>query len=179
MFARILKFFGYTLVAAPRRHPHQSMMDAQKMQIGIDAFRKAIWRLRDYGMKSIPAVECPVKFGGYGFVEGRTKGVIINKSLVLTEADSDMDLVEACVLVDRVPCLILEERYCRLTVTTIAGQDYIHEIIAPSGQICSTVADLEKLPGPIQKVLRDIFTFAYLKRVQVKDDIAIEKMLEY
>lgn len=128
-------------------------------------------------MSRIPPVKCPVPFGGWGFVEGRTQGIKVNKSLTLTEADDDMDFSEACVLLDGVPSLLLSERRGSLTVTLIAGQDYFVELFNPSGNRVNTVAELNALPAQLQKIMKDIFAYAYERHVP--SDIGVEKVLRY
>lgn len=160
-------------------------LSAEMLQIGIDILRKGSWDLRRMAGDSwgeIPKVHCPIPFGGWGYVEGRTTGMRINKRLAVCQGDNDYDLSELCVLVDNMPVLLLEERHNTLTVFVIAGQDYFQELFSPTTVPCKTVEDFSKLAEPIQKILNDVFAHVIeikKRRVGGLDPDAIEKILTY
>lgn len=131
-----------------------------------------------YNMTRISPVKCPSPFGGWGFVEGRTKGWRINKRLVVVEADDDMQFTEVCLLLDGVPCLLMENYAGRgVSVRTIAGQDYISEIFNSSDMPLNTVEDLARLPEPVKVLVMDVITANYKLHAEKPD--VIEKMLDY
>lgn len=169
----------------PTKVKAEQMLDDKQLELGIKLFRNGIHdlkRMAGSSWGSIPRVHCPVPFGGWGFVEGRTEGFKVNRRLWLTEADDDMDFTEACVIVEKIPCLILEERWGQLTVTMIAGQDYLQEVFNPSGLPCCNVEDFKKLAPPVQKILHDVFVKVLeeqKKRPGGLSPDAIETMLRY
>lgn len=131
-----------------------------------------------YSMSRISPVKCPTPFGGWGYVEGRTKGWRINKHLVVVEADDDMQFSEVCLLLDGVPCLLMENYAGRgVSVQTIAGRDYSSELFNSSAMPLDTVEDLARLPAPVHKLVMDVITANYKLHAEKPD--AIEKMLDY
>lgn len=180
-----MKAIGHLLGGKRFEAPVEAKAPELDIQLGINLYRNGIHDLKRMAGSSwgrISKVHCPVPFGGWGYVEGRTEGFKVNRRLVVTEADDDMDFTETCVIVDGMPCLLLEERYNRLTVTMIAGQDYFHELFNSSGLPCCTVEQFERLAPPVQKILRDIFAKVIeeqKKRPGGLDPSAIETMLRY
>lgn len=160
--------------AKPKKEP----LTLEQLEVGINAFVENMWDIRRLGeLTSIPAVKCPVTFGGYGYVEGRTKGIKVNKRLTIVEADSDMDFSEVCLLIDGLPAMLLTKRRGAIAISIISGRDYFEELFNPSGMLCTNLEEFKQLPSAIQQVLHDVFADQY--RRHVPKDAAIEKIINY
>lgn len=115
---------------------------------------------RNLPKQKIQAVKCDVKFPGYGFVEGRTSGWVVNDQLTIVEGDFDYDSSEVCVIVNNQATMLLECRYegsrsafvTRLTIIS-PEMDRAHGI---RGQELRTIDDWRALPVPVKKVLIDL-----------------------
>lgn len=106
--------------------------------------------------REIPTVRCPVPFLGWGYVDGRTHGFIIHRSkgITLVEADSDMGFTDVCVLINGMPCLMLEVRHGHLTVEHI-NQD-VEDLRMSFGHGYMQVDNAEQLsdlPMPLQRCM--------------------------
>jgi hypothetical protein len=142
------------------------------------------------GVTRIQAVKCPTKFGGWGYVEGRTSGVRVDPRITIVEADDDMEFTEVCVLIDNLPCLLIEEGYhanvakSGLSVTVIVERDYLESVLSPGHLWCSTLEDYEQLPMPVKSVMLTIisrmYDYHYNRTTGLwRDQDAVEKVLSY
>lgn len=132
---------------------------------------------RNGAWKTIPRVKCPTPFGGYGYVEGRTEGMIINDRLTLVQGDDDMDLSVLVLLIDDLPCLLIRSKRGHLTVTVITDRDYFEEVLSHTGQPCNDMNEYLSLPPSMQNVMYPVF----MKCLSFKpdDNAAIEKIITY
>jgi hypothetical protein len=133
-----------------------------------------------YKWTTIPKVKVSTTFNGWGYVEGRTKGIVINKNLVMTKADDDMDFTEYCILVFDVPSMLLYSgRRGRLMVNLINEdkQDTMGSLLGMDFIPIDTATDFRKLAEPVQKVLIDLFRALYKMKQSVVNPV--EKVLSY
>lgn len=149
----------------------------------IHAIDSGDWKKKFF--TAIWPVRVTTKFGGWGYVEGRTSGYRINSRLVIVPHDDCMDFTSVCLLIDRSPAMILEERYGRLTVSIINGRDYLDEVLGVGEMDCSNLESFKRLALPVQKVLSDVFAKVHAD-VQTsaagkvrQDQEPIEKILHY
>lgn len=140
------------------------------------------WKL-DKPWSVIPPVSCPIKFGGWGYVAGRTKAFIVNARVAVCEADDDMDFTECCVLLDGVPTLLILRRGYSTTVTIIAERDFTSEVFKTAAMKMNAVEDFRRLPAPVQKVMDDVLYAIYQRYLKLEGKKEaknpIEKMLNY
>lgn len=188
MLKQLLSYFSrgtaplvslYSAIKPPPKEP----MSNDRLALAITTFHKVSWMLKDAtrdAWGTIPKVKVTEKFGGWGFVEGRTSALSINSRIAVTEADECMDFSEYCVLVDGVPCLMILRKGNSVGVTIIAERDFLAEVFHAAMMRCNTLDDFRAMPLPVQKIMHDILEkVLVLQEKQVAKHTAIEKMLEY
>lgn len=117
--------------------------------------------------KKIPPVECPVAFGGWFYVKGRTEGAVINENITFFESDDCMSFTEYTVLFDNLPMMTIYNGMGRTTANIIDGKDYFMKAAFGLGdmhfekweQFCA-------LPLPVKTVIAAIAIALFRKRVQ-------------
>ncbi len=197
MFAYILSRIKRKVPAQWVPKPSKPPLTEDQIAEALSLFRRhvpAFWREFSQmmgGLKVIPPVKCPTKFGGWGYVEGRTYGVIVDSRITIVEADEDMGFTEVCVLIDDLPCLLVQEGYhsfqgkSGLSITVISGRGYLDEMLNPSSQWSSTLKGFNRLQPPVRaimlKILEVIYDANYKRETsQPRREVdAIEKILDY
>lgn len=163
LFASILSLFSEetpkpqaplesTKASAPQRSTDALNDDLETLiSIGFDLkhHTKKAW-------VNIPPVKVSTRFMGWGFVSGRKEALKINSRLHLVEADDDMDFTEYCILVDKVPCLLLLFRGNRLGVTMIHESVPFEQAVFKTNMIpCSNAKEFQSMPKPVQDIMLD------------------------
>lgn len=132
-----------------------------------------------YNWSKISPVKVSTTFSGWGYVDGRTSALKINKRISICEADEDMDFSEFCVLVDNVASMILYSGRRGPLMLSIVGESTTDpEALANWGRYdIATVERFRRMAMPYQAILVDVFRELYLQSGNKPDPI--EKVLDY
>jgi len=162
--------------------PKEPMSDERLAQ-ALTTFHKVSWNLKNATREawgSIPKVKVTEKFGGWGYVDGRSEALKVNNRIRVTEADDDMDYSEYCVLVDGTPCLLILRKGGSVGVTIIAERDFLADVFHTAVMRCNDLADFRRMPAAVQKIMHDILEKVLIvQEKRAEKPTAIDKMLEY
>jgi hypothetical protein len=136
---------------------------------------------KDNGLwQNIPKVKCPIKFHGWGYVEGRTEGAVINKNLTFFECDDDMGFTEYCVIINNMPVMTIYTGVYGTFVNVIDRKDFYQSLLGAENLHFETWEQFKLLPAPIKSVITDIAVALFKKMPpKVSDDAASEAILDY
>jgi hypothetical protein len=175
---RLLEFF-----TGPSDATRVARLSDEELMRAALYFRRAVHDLpkmakRINAWKRIRKVRCPVEFDGSKYVEGRNEGFVVDRRLTVVPGDAGMEYTTACVLVDRIPYLLLESRV-RLVAMLIEADSGFQpsKVMGLDGRFCDSWDEFSRLPARAQDILRAIFTCAWQAREE--NTIAREKMIDY
>lgn len=165
------------------------VLSNQQIHKGIKLIRHRLLEdLRKFTIDDINRVQCPIKFPGWGYIAGKTKGWWINNELQIVEGDSDLHNSELCVVVRGKAAILIE---CRLEVMVgpdsmewvtrlqIITPGIVGALIMPSGNKFESVADFEALPGPVQRVMMDVLDALLTRERGRYEEDPTDAILEY
>lgn len=144
-------------------------------QVCFDRSSSNLWSTRQ-------PVKVTTKFGGWGFVEGRTREIRINTRVSLVEADEDMGFTDVCVLIDGSPCLILTATGNSLSGMIITeDRSYLQEVVGVGVFPCTTLGEFNTLPDGVKRVLRDVIQVSVDRISETKNKTIdpVERLLAY
>lgn len=167
--------------------PPQPMMTDAELAVALQVANDRLYWSLDYKLDKpwslIPPVKVRTKFMGYGYVEGRTRALIVNARVAVCEADDDMDFTEHCVLIDGVPTLLILARGRHVSVTVIAERDFLADVFRTAALPMNNVAEFRKMPDPVQRVMNDVLAKIHALYMKLQQEKAahepIEKLLNY
>lgn len=171
-----------TFLRPPKSPPVTPLPDPEPAHLGeeIAHYLRVSWFGRDLGTwVTIPRVKCHVHFNGWGFVEGRTRGIRVNQKLTIVEGDEDMEYTTMCILLSGLPLLRLTRRGKGLYIDLITGPGYFLEDYNHGGLYFGSYEDFLKLPAPLQKVLRDVLVHVYSVRDRERWDLKPDPLPSY
>lgn len=136
---------------------------------------------RDHKVKIKP-VRVDAKFSGWGFVDGRTEAIKVNRKLHFFESDDDMDFTKYCVLVEGTPTLNLytgPRGDLMVQYISHEEQDPIVTLLGGSWIDIHTASAFMVLADPVKRILIDLFEFVERERLKALANDPIEKVLHY
>lgn len=159
------------------------VVDDTQLQYLLDRFNNEhLWNIKHLATslkawRRISPVKVTTKFGGWGYVEGRTEAFEVDDRLHVFEYDDCMDFTSLMVLIDGAPCLDITRKRGNTLVTVITGRDYFEEFLDPSGKPINTAEQLKRLPDPMQRPVLQLL--GRVKQYEDRRVDAVEKLLSY
>lgn len=164
------------------------VLSNQQIHKGIKLIRHRLLEdLREFTIDDINRVQCPIKFPGWGYIAGKTKGWWINNELQIVEGDSDLHNSELCIVVKGKAAILIE---CRLeqivhdsmgwiTRLWVITPEFADTLLMPSGIKFESVEDFEALPGPVQRVMMDVLDALLTRERGRYEEDPTDAILEY
>lgn len=156
----------------PGRPVEYKVPDSAEIQHGLDVLKNfTAGVMSDDFRDQINRVQCPIKFPGWGYIAGASKGLWINNDLVICAGDNDLHNSEICVVVKGQAAILvevsLEEPDWTMRVTPVTRD--LEGALIMRGVKVESVEDFRQLPSHVQEIMIDVLLFLIKRHERIKE----------
>lgn len=159
----------------PGRPVEYKVPDSAEIQHGLDVLKNfTAGVMSDDFRDQINRVQCPIKFPGWGYIAGASKGLWINNDLVICAGDNDLHKSEICVVIKGQAAILVEVRLeesdwtMRVTPITQELNGALTMRYLLRRQV-ESVEEFRQLPGHIQEIMIDVLLFLIKRHEKIKE----------